>query len=139
MSLKPIKILLIEDNPGDIELVKIGLEEARMANEITVFDDGQVALDFFEQGEDLPDIILLDINLPKVDGFEILRKIRTMEASKNIPVVMLTSSEAEVDITRGYAEHVNCFVSKPVDGDKFLNVVRSLESFWLAVVKLPNP
>ena len=135
-----INILLIEDNPGDIELVKEGFRLARVTNDIKVIMDGQKAWDFFDQvkREDLPDIVLLDINLPKVDGIEILQKIRSTEISQNIPVIMLTSSEADEDITRSYTEKVNSYVTKPVDFAKFLTVIQSMENFWLSVVKLPT-
>ncbi len=143
MSLEAIKILLIEDNPGDIELLRIGFEDAKISNEISTISDGEEAIAYFEQcGNDdfasRPDIVLLDINLPKVDGFEILHKIRSTPNCKNLPVIMLTSSEASADIARGYAEQANCFLSKPVEFDKFLDVVKSLENFWLTVVKLPT-
>ncbi len=134
----PIEILLIEDNLGDIELTRVGFEEARVSNNLTVIKDGQEAIDFFEQGDNLPDIVLLDINLPKVDGFEILRKIRSLEYSKNIPVIMLTSSEADMDINKCYSERANSYITKPVDFDKFYQSIRLLEEFWLTVVKLPQ-
>lgn len=138
MNIVPIEILLIEDNPGDIELVRAGFEEARVANHIQVISDGQQALDFFEQDNGLPDIILLDINLPKVDGLEILEKIRSTEHCKDIPVVMLTSSEDDADINKSYAEKANSYITKPVGFDEFLDVIKSIEDFWLTVVKLPK-
>ncbi|AJQ97908.1 response regulator [Gynuella sunshinyii] len=138
--MKPINILLIEDNPGDIELVREGFRQAKVTNEIRVIMDGQIAWDFFDQlqPDNIPDIVLLDINLPKVDGIEILQKIRSAEISHNIPVIMLTSSEADEDVTRSYDERVNSYVTKPVDFVKFLTVIQSLEDFWLSVVKLPT-
>lgn len=132
----PIKVLLIEDNPGDIELVRAGFEDASLLIEMQVISDGQEAFDYFEQDNQTPDIVLLDINLPKVSGIEILKKIRNSHA-ESIPVVMLTSSDAEIDIARSYAEHANSFISKPVDFDKFLGVIKSIEDFWLTIVKLP--
>lgn len=138
MSALPIEILLIEDNPGDIELTRVGFEDARVANNLSVIDDGQKALEFFERGEDFPDIVLLDLNLPKVDGLEILQKIRSCTMSKDIPVIMLTSSDAESDIKKCYAEKANSYITKPVDFDKFYQVIKSLELFWLTVVKLPT-
>jgi len=138
MSIIPIEILLIEDNPGDIELTRIGFEEARVANNLSVIKDGQQAIDFFEQGNDLPDIVLLDINLPKVNGFEILEKIRSLEYSENIPVIMLTSSGADEDINKSYSAKANSYIIKPVDFDKFYKVIKSLEQFWLTVVKFPR-
>jgi len=138
MNLEPIKILLIEDNPGDVELVKIGFQEAKVANEIQVITDGQTAIDFFENDNDMPDVVLLDINLPKIDGFEILKFIRTKSIVPNLPVIILTSSETEFDINKSYASNANSFVSKPVDFDKFSQAIKSLGNFWLSVVKLPR-
>jgi len=138
MNLEPIKILLIEDNPGDVELVKIGFREAKVANEIQVITDGQTAIDFFENDNDMPDVVLLDINLPKIDGFEILKFIRTKSIVPNLPVIILTSSETEFDINKSYASNANSFVSKPVDFDKFSQAIKSLGNFWLSVVKLPR-
>ena len=137
MTNQAIKILLIEDNPGDIELVRTGFEDARVVNQLQIIEDGQVAFDFIVAGIDMPDIILLDINLPKVSGFEILAAIRTHEHSKHIPVIMLTSSEADEDIVKSYSHNANSYVTKPVDFEKFLYAIRSLEQFWLTVVKLP--
>lgn len=138
MTVDPIKILLIEDNAGDIELVKTGFEEARIANEIQTISDGELALEFVQRANDLPDIVLLDINLPKVDGFEILKAIREGARTSHIPVVMLTSSEADEDIAQSYQYHANSYVSKPVEFDKFLEAIHALEQFWLSVVKLPS-
>ncbi|WP_045858947.1 response regulator [Teredinibacter purpureus] len=137
MALKPAKILLIEDNPGDIELVRTGFEDAHIANQLDVIEDGQIALDYIEEGRNLPDIILLDINLPKIDGFEILAAIRNNPASHRIPVIMLTSSDAGEDVARSYQHSANSYVTKPIDFDKFLLAVKSIEEFWLSVVKLP--
>ncbi|VAW81782.1 hypothetical protein MNBD_GAMMA13-835 [hydrothermal vent metagenome] len=134
----PIIILLIEDNPGDIELVRVGFHEARIANRLDVISDGQEAIEFFCNANTMPDLVLLDINLPKVKGIEILKQIRSMDVSKNIPVIMLTSSDAEADVIGSYAGHANSFITKPVDVDKFLDVVTSIEEFWLSVVKLPQ-
>lgn len=138
MNIRPVKILLIEDNPGDVELVRIGFEEARVANELEVISDGQEGLDFIRRKVNLPDVILLDINLPKVDGFEILKAIRAQEETKEIPVIILTSSEAEQDVLKSYQYAANSYVSKPVDFDKFLDAVKSLEQFWFSVVTLPH-
>lgn len=138
MQMEPINILLIEDNPGDIELVRTGFEDARVSNHLHVIEDGKAALDFINAGRDLPDLILLDINLPKVDGFEILAAVREHEASRNIPVIMLTSSEADEDVARSYRYCANSYVTKPVDFDKFIAAINSLEDFWLSVVRLPK-
>jgi len=138
MNLDPIRVLLIEDNVGDIELVKTGFEDARIANEIQTISDGEVALEFFKKGQNLPDIVLLDINLPKVDGFEILKEIRESAESSHIPVIMLTSSEADKDIAQSYQYRANSYVSKPVDFESFLEAIHAMEQFWLSVVKLPS-
>lgn len=136
---KPIDILLVEDNPGDVELVRAGFEEASLLIEIRVISDGQTAMEFFTAKDSvMPDLVLLDINLPKVSGIEVLKKIKSTAYSCQIPVVVLTSSDAEIDIVRSYAEHANSFISKPVDFDKFMKVIRSIEDFWLTVVKLPG-
>lgn len=137
-SVTPINILLVEDNPGDVELVRAGFEEASLAIDITVISDGQAAVEFFDDAADMPDLVLLDINLPKVSGIDVLKKIRSTPRSQQIPVVILTSSDAELDIVRSYVEHANSFISKPVDFDKFMQVVKSIEDFWLTVVKLPR-
>ena len=137
MQLKPSNILLIEDNPGDIELVRTGLEQIRLSDSLTVISDGQAALDRFDQDIPPPDLILLDINLPKVSGLEVLKRIRATPTTKAIPVVILTSSEAEEDIVRSYSEKANCCVSKPGDFDKFMEVMQTIEDFWLGVAKLP--
>ncbi len=133
-----IDILLIEDNPGDIELIKAGFDEARMAISLNVISDGEEAINFFDGDEKLPDLVLLDINLPKVSGFEVLKAIRSNDASSNIPVVVLTSSESESDVTNSYKGHANSFITKPVDINKFLEVMKSIENFWLTIVKLPS-
>lgn len=137
MNIDPIKILVIEDNPGDIEILRAGFEGARVNNELQFISDGEEALRYFDQAETMPDLVLLDLNLPKVDGIEILRHMRGIERSKAVPVVVLTSSEAEIDVARSYSEHANSYITKPVNFEKFLEVIRKLECFWLSVVKLP--
>ncbi len=139
MSITPIKILLVEDNPGDIELTLVCFEEARLINTLTVIRDGQQAIDFFERGENLPDIVLLDINLPKVDGLEILNKIRTKSNSKNIPVIMLTSSESKSDILKSHDQKANNYIVKPIGFDNFHQVIKTLEMFCLTVLKSTQP
>lgn len=136
--MKHVTVLLIEDNPGDIELIKAGFEDAKMFVDLEVIEDGQEALDYFTREEKVPDLVLLDINLPKVSGIEILKEMRKFERYQTIPVVVLTSSEAEEDIARSYTEGANSYVSKPVDFEKFMKVVQSIEDFWLTVVKLPT-
>ena len=140
---RPIEILLAEDNPGDVDLTKEAFEEAKMANNLHVTEDGEATISFLKkEGEyensPTPDIILLDLNLPKVSGHEILDFIKTDENLKKIPVVILTSSEAEEDVVKSYNLHANSFITKPVDLEKFLKVVKTVEDFWLHVVKLPE-
>ncbi len=139
---KMIEILLVEDNPGDVELVREALGEGKIHNELHVASDGVEAMKYLKrQGEHAtsacPDLILLDLNLPKKNGREVLQEIKSDPDLKLIPVVVLTSSKAEEDIIKSYNLHANCYVTKPVDLDQFLHVVKSIEDFWLTVVKLP--
>ena len=143
MTPMAIEILLVEDNPGDVRLTREALKDAKVRNNLHVVDDGVKALQYLrrEPGyEDAvrPDLILLDLNLPKMSGREVLQEIKTDPALLQIPVVVLTSSEAEQDIAKAYELHANCFVTKPVDLDRFIQVVRSLEDFWLTIVRLPQ-
>lgn len=148
MSSKPddwhaIEILLVEDNPGDVELTREALNAAKVSNRLHVVDDGAEAVDFlFKRGRfadaPRPDIILLDLNLPKKDGRQVLSEIKAEAGLAQIPVVVLTTSQAEEDIVRAYQLHANCYISKPVDFNQFLRIVASIEEFWLSVVKLPN-
>ncbi|MBZ0227617.1 MAG: response regulator [Bauldia sp.] len=140
---RPIEILLVEDNPADIRLTVEGLKEAKVANNLHAVRDGNEALDFlFRQGRHdtapRPDLVLLDLNLPGIDGREVLRQVKQDPALRAIPVVVITSSEAEADIIKSYESHANCFISKPIDFEGFLHVVRSIENFWFTVVKLPQ-
>ena len=140
---KPIDILLVEDNPGDVRLTQEALKEAKVRNELHVVRDGVAAMAFLhKQGvyKDVPrpDIILLDLNLPKKSGHEVLTEIKSDDDLKRIPVVMLTVSKDEEDIIKSYNLYANCFITKPVDLDQFLIVVKSIENFWLTIVKLPN-
>ncbi|HEX9939680.1 MAG TPA: response regulator [Longimicrobium sp.] len=139
---EPVELLLVEDNPGDVELTREALAEARVRNRLAVVSDGVEALRFLRRegphaGSPRPDLILLDLNLPRMDGREVLAAIKRDPALRRIPVVVLTTSEAERDIVEAYQLHANAYIVKPVDLDQFLGVVRSIESFWLAVVKLP--
>ncbi len=140
---KIIEILLVEDNPGDVDLIKIGLEDAKVLNKLHVVTDGLEAMKFL-RGEDIyanapcPDLILLDLNLPRKSGKEVLQEIKVDPKLQAIPVVILTSSEADEDICRAYELHANCYISKPVDFEQFVKVVQSLEHFWFTVVKLPG-
>lgn len=141
-NVRPIEILLVEDNPADVRLTKEGLKEAKVVNNLHTMMDGTSALDFlFRRGDyadaPRPDVILLDLNLPGIDGRAILKQVKDDPALRVIPVVVLTSSEAESDIIKAYESHANCFISKPIDFDGFLEVVNSIESFWFTVVKLP--
>ncbi len=140
---RPIEILLVEDNPGDVELTREALNAAKVANRLNVVDDGADAVDFlFRRGRfkesPRPDIILLDLNLPKKDGRQVLSEIKAEPTLSQIPVVVLTTSQAEEDILRAYQLHANCYVTKPVDFNQFLYIVSTIEEFWLTVVKLPK-
>jgi CheY-like chemotaxis protein len=139
---RPIEILLVEDSPEDADLTREALEDAKVANNLSVVADGAAALAYLRREGDYalatrPDLILLDLNLPKKDGREVLAEIKADEELKLIPVVVLTTSEAEQDIVRSYKLHANCYVTKPLDLDQFVTVVKSIEDFWLAIVKLP--
>ncbi len=140
---RSIEILLIEDNPGDVDLTKEALQDAKVRNRLNVVDDGAKAVDFlYKRGEyadaPRPDIILLDLNLPKKDGRQVLEEIKADPQLAEIPVVILTTSQAEEDIIRSYQLHANCYITKPVDFKQFMHVVKSIEEFWLTVVKLPK-
>jgi CheY-like chemotaxis protein len=143
MNSRTIEILLVEDNPGDARLTLEAFKEGKMLNNITVVGDGVEALAYLRrQGPHYlnvvqPDLILLDLNLPKKDGREVLAEIKVDERLKRIPVVVLTTSAAEEDVARAYDSHANCYITKPVDLDRFLEVVHSIDSFWLSLVKLP--
>jgi two-component system, chemotaxis family, response regulator Rcp1 len=139
---RQIDILLIEDNPGDVRLTREALKEGKVWNRLSVASDGEVALAFLHREGEFadapkPDLILLDLNLPRKDGREVLAEIKQDERLANIPVVVLTTSKAEEDILRSYKLHANCYITKPVDLEQFMTVVRSVEDFWLCVVKLP--
>ena len=139
----PIEILLVEDNPGDVRLTQEALKESKVTNNLHVAEDGMEALDFlYHKGNHTdaprPDLILLDLNLPKKDGRELLEDIKADEELKRIPVVVLTTSKAEEDIYRMYDQHANCYITKPIDFDQFIEVVKSIEDFWLTIVKLPS-
>ena len=138
-----INILLVEDNPGDIRLTKEVLKDGKIKNNLSVVMDGDEALQFLKKQGNYkdaatPDIILLDLNLPKRDGREVLSIIKADKDLMCIPVIVLTTSAAERDIVNMYAHHANCYITKPVDFNQFINVIRSIENFWLTIVKLPN-
>ena len=135
-----IEILLVEDNPGDVRLTKEALREAKVRNRLHVAGDGIDALQMLRadgDGRVRPDIILLDLNLPRKDGREVLADLKSDPELRRIPVVVVTSSEAEQDVLRSYDLHANCYITKPVDLEQFLQVVKSIEDFWLTIVKLP--
>jgi chemotaxis family two-component system response regulator Rcp1 len=138
----PIQVLLVEDNPGDVRLTREALRDGKVRNNLSVAPDGVEALAFLRrQGKyadaPRPDVILLDLNLPKKDGREVLEEVKADPSLRNIPVVILTSSEAERDIAQAYDLHANCYITKPVDLDQFITVVKSIEDFWFTIVKLP--
>ncbi len=137
-----MEILLVEDNPGDVDLTREALTRGKVIFNLSVVSDGQDALAFLHRqgpfaGAPAPDLILLDLNLPGRDGREVLVEIKQDDQLKHIPVIIMTSSQAEEDIARSYASHANCYVTKPVDLQQFLKVVAAVEEFWLSVVKLP--
>jgi CheY-like chemotaxis protein len=139
---RPIEILLVEDNPGDVRLTIEALKEGKVRNNLAVAKDGVEALAFLRrQGSytdaSRPDLILLDLNLPRKDGREVLAEIKEDPSLRRIPVVVLTTSKAEEDIVRTYDLHANCYITKPVDLEQFISVVRSIDDFWLSVVRLP--
>ena len=141
--MKPVEILLVEDNPGDVRLTREALKEAKVINNLTVLKDGVEALAFLRQqgpygGAVIPHLILLDLNLPKKDGREVLAEIKADEKLKRIPVVVLTTSQDEQDVFKSYNLHANCYVTKPVDLEQFMTVVKSIEDFWLGIVMLPK-
>jgi CheY-like chemotaxis protein len=140
---RPIEILLVEDNPGDVRLTREIFKAARIRNIIHTVEDGVEAMEYLRnQGkyadEARPDLILLDLNLPRKDGREVLAEIKSDDELKRIPIVVLTISKAEEDILKTYSLHANCYITKPVDLDQFIKVVASIEDFWLSVVKLPS-
>ena len=140
---RPIEILLVEDNPGDVRLTVEALKEGKLRNHMSVAADGEEALAFLrrENGHAAaprPDLVLLDLNLPRKDGREVLAEMKEDPDLRRIPVVILTTSKAEEDIARTYDLHANCYITKPVDLDQFITVVKSIESFWFSVVSLPG-
>jgi len=140
---EPIDILLVEDNPGDARLAKEALKESKIHNQLSIVSDGEEALEFlYKKGKFhkaiTPDLILLDLNLPKIDGRQVLERIKNDDNLKQIPVVILTTSRDEEDILKSYKLHANCYISKPLDLNQFIKVVKSIEDFWLSIVKLPS-
>jgi CheY-like chemotaxis protein len=142
-SVKPVNILLVEDNLGDARLAMEALKDSKIINVLNHVEDGEEAMNYLtNKGKyadvDRPDLILLDLNLPKKDGREVLKEIKENDDLKRIPVVILTISKAEEDILKSYNFHANCFITKPIDLNQFMKVVKSIEDFWLTIVKLPN-
>ncbi len=138
----PVEILLIEDNPGDVRLTQEAFREGKIDNDLTVCGDGESAMELLHErvatGAPKPGLILLDLNLPRKDGRQVLAELKSDPQLRLIPVVVLTSSAAERDIIESYERNVNAYVTKPIDIDEFLEAIRALEGFWLAVVRLPN-
>jgi len=139
---RKIEILLVEDNPSDVRLTQEALREGDLANNLSVAKDGVEALAFLRQEGEYhnaprPDIVLLDLNLPKKSGHEVLAEAKADEKLKRIPVVVLTTSEADEDILKTYSLHANCYITKPLDLDQFLKVVQSIQEFWLNIARLP--
>lgn len=142
-TLNPIEVLLVEDNPGDVRLMQEALKDSKVHNNLHVVYDGDEALSFLRrQGKysasPEPNLIMLDLNLPGKDGREVLDEIKNDPALKHIPVVIVTTSSAEVDILKSYSLHANCYVTKPVNLEQFIKVVHAIEDFWFSIVKLPN-
>ena len=140
---KVVDILLVEDNPGDVRLTKEALKEAKIHNMLHVVADGVEAMDFLRKtggysDVPVPDLIMLDLNLPRKDGREVLAEIKGDTGLRRIPVIVLTTSSAEEDILRAYDLHANCFITKPVDFIQFARVIKSIEDFWFTIVKLPT-
>jgi chemotaxis family two-component system response regulator Rcp1 len=140
---RPIEILLVEDNPGDVRLTLEGLNEGKVRNHLHVARDGVEALEFLRREGEFrnavrPDLILLDLNLPRKDGREVLQDLKSDPALKTIPVVVLTTSRSEQDVLRSYELQANCYITKPVDLEQFITVVKSIEDFWLTIVTLPH-
>ena len=143
MNVVPIELLLVEDSEPDVRLTVEALREAKVKNRLWVVEDGVEAMAFLRRQDGhadapRPDLILLDLNLPRMDGREVLRQIKNDDSLKRIPVVVLTTSRSEEDVLRAYDLHANCYITKPVDFTRFMEVVRSIEDFWLTVVKLPD-
>ena len=141
--IKPIEILLVEDNPGDVDLTREALEGGKLRNNLHVVSDGEEAMAFLRKegkhaGAPRPGLVLLDLNLPKKNGREVLAEIKADDHLKRIPVVVLTTSQAEEDIAKSYNLHANCYVTKPIDLSHFIKVVQAIEEFWLTIVELPR-
>lgn len=142
-NLKPIEILLVEDSPADVRLTQEALRDGKVLNHMSAVSDGIEAMAYLKRegpyrDVQRPDLILLDLNMPRMDGREVLEQIKKDPDLKRIPVVILTTSRAEEDILRSYNLHANCYISKPVDLEQFITVIKSIEEFWLTIVQLPD-
>ncbi len=142
LGARPIEVLLVEDNPGDVRLTREALKDGKVWNNLHVVEDGEAAIAYARHAPPYadmprPDLILLDLNLPKRDGREVLAMLKADEDLRRIPVVVLTTSSAEQDILKAYNLNANCYITKPVDFDQFIGVVKAVEEFWLTIVKLP--
>jgi CheY-like chemotaxis protein len=140
---EPVDILLVEDNAGDARLMKEALAEAKIRNRLHVLTDGVEALAYLRRqngfaGAERPDLILLDLNMPRQDGRQVLAEIKKDEDLRRIPVVILSTSQAEADVARAYDLHANCYITKPLDVERLITVVKSIEDFWLTIVRLPK-
>src|SRR5688572_20447026 len=143
LSGRQIEVLLVEDDPGDVLMTKEAFEDYKLSNQLHVVNDGAEAMDFLRQQGDYadaprPDLVLLDLNLPRMDGREVLQAIKSDPGLASIPVVVLTTSEAEEDVLRSYSLHANAYVTKPVDFERFIQVVRQIDEFFVTVVRLPT-
>lgn len=141
---KPVDILLVEDSPGDVMLIEEFLSDSELRHRLHVVSDGEQAMEFVRQqgghaGAPRPDLVLLDLNLPKKGGTEVLREIKSDPDLKSIPVIVLTSSQSEEDVVKSYELHANAYIQKPVDFHQFVKVMRAIEDFWFTIVKLPPP
>lgn len=141
--IKPLEILLIEDNPGDVRLTQECLRKSKVPNHLSIVEDGVEAVQFLHQtgnhaNAPRPDLILLDLNLPRKDGRELLAEIKANKDLRRIPIIILTSSDAEADVCRSYDLHANCYITKPIIFEDFIRVINAIESFWLNVVRLPG-
>ena len=142
MSTKPIEILLVEDSPDDIDITKEALEESKIHNNLSIVTDGEMALNFLKKegtynNAVTPDLILLDLNLPKMDGREVLKWIKYTDVIKRIPVIILTTSDSDIDKLNTYDLYANCYVTKPLGFEGFVKVVKEIKNFWFSIVKLP--
>lgn len=140
---RPVEILLVEDNPGDVHLTMEALKDARIRNRVNVVEDGESAIRYIQrvgefEGAVVPDLILLDLNLPRKTGLEVLQSVRENPTTKTTPVVVLTSSDRDSDIHTSYGLDANCYITKPVGAAEFVDVVRSITSFWFEIVRLPD-